>query len=142
MRKRRIIRFVLLAVALFFVVIFSVFFINLEHLTSGKLSKAEVVLRDPVSGVESVEKTFTDTEDLRKLTSVFFAKINENFFADTAEDSLLSVRFTFENKTVKFNLFYESDNGQKRYTHFKYPARGMKFTIPSSQSETLKEMLQ
>ena len=141
MRKKSMTRFTLLTVALFLLFVFGVFFINLDHLTSGKLSKVEVVVKDPVSGSQSVQKTFTDPQELKEQTSIFFGKINRNLFADTAEDSMLSVRFTFENKIVSFLLFYETANGQKRYTYFKYPQRKMKFMIPESQSDRLLDLL-
>ena len=96
---------------------------------------------DPVTGNDKILKTFTDKEELKNLTSVFFGKFNESIFLHTAEDSLLSVVFTFEKKTMTFKLFSNSDLGNQEYTYFKYPDRKMRFSIPAGQRKLLSELL-
>jgi hypothetical protein len=141
MHKRNAFKTILLIIIIFAAILFGLFFFNFDHLTAGKLSKVEVVLKDPVTQSQSSLATLSDEKSLKELTSIFFGKFNEDFLSDTAEDSLLSVKFTFEKKVIEFKLFYTNDSGKKEYTYFKYPHRRMKFTIPSSNSERLNELL-
>jgi hypothetical protein len=140
MHKRSAFKTILLIIIIFIVVFLGLFFFNFDHLTAGKLSKVEVVLKDPVTQSQSSLATLSDEKSLKKLTSIFFGKFNENFLGDTAEDSLLSVKFTFEKKVIEFKLFYTDGSGKKEYTYFKYPDKRMKFTIPSSHNERLNEL--
>jgi hypothetical protein len=141
MNKQRYFKSILIAVIFIFVVVAGLFFFNFDHFTAGKLEKVEVILADPVTGGENIQKTFTDKEELDKLTSVFFGKFNESIFLDTAEDSKLSVVFTFENKVITFKLFGGSIDGKFEYTYVKYPQRKMRFSIPSDQRKLLLELM-
>jgi len=85
-----------LIIIIFIVVFLGLFFFNFDHLTAGKLSKVEVVLKDPVTQSQSSLATLSDEKSLKELTSIFFGKFKENFLGDTAEDNLLSVKFAFE----------------------------------------------
>jgi hypothetical protein len=141
MHKRNAFKTILLIIIIFAAILFGLFFFNFDHLTAGKLSKVEVVLKDPVTQSQSSLATLSDEKSLKELTSIFFGKFNEDFLSDTAEDSLLSVKFTFEKKVIEFKLLYTNVSEIKKYTYFKYSDRRMKFTIPSSHSERLNELL-
>lgn len=141
MKKQRYFKYLWIAIIGFFVVFAGLFFFNFDHLDAGKLEKVEVVWADPVTKDDEILKTFTDKEDLKNLTSVFFGKFNESIFLHTAEDSLLSVVFTFDKKTMTFKLFSDSELGNQEYTYFKYPERKMRFSIPADQRKLLSELL-
>jgi hypothetical protein len=141
MKKQRNFKFIWIAIIVLFVVFAGLIFFNFDHLTAGKLEKVEVIWSDPVTGDDKILKTFKDKEDLRNFTSVFFGKFNESIFFDTAEDSLLSVVFTFDKKTMMFKLFSDSDLGNQEYTYFKYPDRKMRFSIPAGQRKVLSELM-
>lgn len=141
MKKQRYFKYIWIAIIVLFVVFAGLIFFNFDHLAAGKLAKVEVVWADPVTGDDKILKTFNDKEDLRELTSVFFGKFNESILFDTAEDSLLSVVFTFDKKTITFKLFSDSDLGNQEYTYFKYPDRKMRFSIPAGQRKLLSELL-
>lgn len=141
MKRQQYFKFIWMAVIVIFVVFAGLFFFNFDHLSAGKLEKVEVVWADPVTEDDNILKTFTDKEDIKNLTSVFFGKFNESIFFDTAEDSLLSVVFTFEKKNITFKLFSDSDLGSQEYTYFKYPDRKMRFSIPAGQRKLLSELM-
>lgn len=141
MKRQQYFKFIWMAVIVIFVVFAGLFFFNFDHLSAGMLEKVEVVWADPVTKDDNILKTFTDKEDLKNLTSVFFSKFNESIFFDTAQDSLLSVVFTFEKKTITFKLFSDSDLGSQEYTYFKYPERKMRFSIPAGQRKILSELM-
>jgi hypothetical protein len=131
-----------LIVVIVFLITFAAFtFFNFDHLTSGKLRKVEVVLEDTNTNTLNTLITFTDSQDLRDLTSIFFGKFNESIFGDTADDSLLSVVFTFEKKDVEFKVFSSTEAGQKKYTYSKYPDRKMRFSFSSNQGKRLLELI-
>jgi hypothetical protein len=96
MRKRNVFRTILFDHHHFHRYFFGIFFFNFDHLTEGKLSKVEVVMKDPITQSQSTLATLSDKKSLKELTSIFFGKFNENFLSDTSEDSLLSVKFAFE----------------------------------------------
>jgi len=141
MKRQQYFKFIWMAVIVIFVVFAGLFFFNFDHLSAGMLEKVEDVWADPVTKDDNILKTFTDKEDLKNLTSVFFSKFNESIFFDTAQDSLLSVVFTFEKKTITFKLFSDSDLGSQEYTYFKYPERKMRFSIPAGQRKILSELM-
>lgn len=141
MKRQQYFKFIWMAVIVIFVVFAGLFFFNFDHLSAGMLEKVEVVWADPVTKDDNILKTFTDKEDLKNLTSVFFSKFNESIFFDTAQDSLLSVVFTFEKKTITFKLFSDSDLGSQEYTYYKYPERKMRFSIPAGQRKILSELM-
>ncbi len=141
MKRQQYFKFIWMAVIVIFVVFAGLFFFNFDHLSAGMLEKVEVVWADPVTKDDNILKTFTDKEDLKNLTSVFFSKFNESIFFDTAQDSLLSVVFTFEKKTITFKLFSDSDLGSQEYTYYKYPERKMRFSIPAGQRKLLSELM-
>ncbi len=141
MKRQQYFKFIWMAVIVIFVVFAGLLFFNFDHLSAGKLEKVEVVWADPVTEDDNILKTFTDKEDLKNLTSVFFSKFNESIFFDTAQDSLLSVVFTFEKKTITFKLFSDSDLGSQEYTYFKFPERKMRFSIPAGQRKLLSELM-
>lgn len=141
MKRQQYFKFIWMAVIVIFVVFAGLFFFNFDHLSAGMLEKVEVVWADPVTKDDNILKTFTDKEDLKNLTSVFFSKFNESIFFDTAQDSLLSVVFTFEKRTITFKLFSDSDLGSQEYTYYKYPERKMRFSIPAGQRKLLSELM-
>lgn len=141
MKRQQYFKFIWITIIVLFVVFAGLYLFNFDHLSAGKLEKVEVVWADPVTEDDNILKTFTEKEDLKNLTSVFFGKFNESIFLHTAEDSLLSVVFTFEKKTITFKLFSDSDLGSQEYTYFKFPERKMRFSIPAGQRKLLSELM-
>ncbi len=139
-RKRYFIA-TLIVVVVFLVIFAGLTFFNFDHLTSGELEKVEVILKDTNTNTLNTRVTFTDPQDLKDLTSIFFGKFNESIFGDTADDSLLSVVFTFEKKDVEFKVFSSTEAGQKKYTYSKYPDRRMRFSFSSNQGKRLLELI-